>query len=286
MQLQSADAMVIGDAGESPAVEGAQSAGTPTTGDHSSPWRVSVRNVLTAPLPEAGFVDRLVQRGVGLFAARQVTGVYGVENLTRAPEPFIVAINHSIRREALMVPSLLVMARRGRWIHFLADWNFLLMPLVGWVMRRSGVIVVTRKAARPAFLNRLKPLFEDSLTTAERVKAHLAAGRSVGVFPEGTVNRDPARLLVGRVGMSRLSLETGAPIVPVGIRFPDARPGEPIGERERMEIHIGPAIRPPAVAGTPGVALSRRWHATVMGEIARLSGKSWGPKGRDGDESA
>jgi 1-acyl-sn-glycerol-3-phosphate acyltransferase len=287
MQLPSADAIVIGETRESSAIEGTRSAGASTPeGAQSSPWRLSLRSVLTAPLPEAGFVDRLVQRGVALFALRQVTAIHGLENLTRAPEPVIVAINHSIRREALLVPALLVIARRGRWIHFLADWNFLLMPVIGWVMRRSGVIVVTRKSARPAFLNRLKPFFEDSLSTAERVKEHLAAGRSVGVFPEGTVNRDPGRLLPGRVGMSRLSLETGVPVVPVGIRFPDARPGEPIGEQERMEIHVGSAIQPPAVEGTPSLSQSRRWHGTVMHEIARLSGKSWGPKGRDGDENA
>jgi 1-acyl-sn-glycerol-3-phosphate acyltransferase len=98
------------------------------------------------------------------------------------------------------------------------------------------------------------------------------------VFPEGTVNRNPRRLLVGRVGMSRLSLETGAPIVPIGIRFPAADPDRPLREDAVMEIHIGPHLSPPSVATDrpPPISVARRWHAAVMTEIARLSGKSWG----------
>ncbi len=241
-------------------------------------WNAATPDVLRRPLPFAGFVDRCVQRGLALLAVRQVTAIHGLENLERAPDPFIVAINHNIKREALLVPALLVLLRGGRWIRFVADWNFLLIPVVGWVMRRSGVIVVTRKPARPRFLNRLKRFYEEPLPTGERVKALLAAGESVGVFPEGTVNRDPRRLLIGRVGMSRLSLETGAPVVPVGIRFPNADPDRPLPEDAVMEIHIGPTLRPPAWQGDkPPIALARQWHATVMQEIARLSGKSWGP---------
>ena len=52
-----------------------------------------------------------------------------------------------------------------------------------------------------------------------------------------------------------------------------------------MEIHIGPHLTPPPVPADrpPPLGVSRRWHATVMTEIARLSGKSWGlqPQGDD-----
>ena len=252
----------------------------------SAPWVASAWDVLTRPLPLAGFVDRLVQRSVALLAVRQVRAVYGLENLRRAPQPFIVAVNHNIKREALLVPALLVFHRDGRWIRFLADWNFLMIPVVGWVMRRSGAIVITRKPAKPAFLNRFRPHFEEATTPAERVKAKLAAGECIGVFPEGTVNRNPRRLLVGRVGMSRLSLETGAPIVPVGIRFPGADLDRPLPEDAVMEIHIGPHLMPPAVAvdRPPSIRVARRWHAAVMTEIARLSGKSWGMQSHVDDD--
>src|SRR5262249_23634438 len=87
----------------------------------------------------------------------------------------------------------------------------------GLLYARAQVVTVTRKPAKPNFLNLLKPLYEHSLPTLERARAHLAAGRSVGIFPEGEVNRDPTRLLRGRRGAARWQLETAAPAV--------ARPG-------------------------------------------------------------
>jgi hypothetical protein len=52
---------------------------------------------------------------------------------------------------------------------------------------------VTRNSAKPRPLNVLKPLYAHHLATLERARAHLAAGRAVGFFPEGEVNRDPTR---------------------------------------------------------------------------------------------
>jgi 1-acyl-sn-glycerol-3-phosphate acyltransferase len=287
MGLQSADQVFAGAAQQSSAAlrgVGADERAS-TLAQGSEPWIPSAWEVLRRPLPHANLVDRAIQRSLSLLAVRQVRAVYGLENLHRAPQPFIVAVNHNIKREALLVPALLCWHRDGQWIRFLADWNFLMIPVVGWVMRRSGAIIITRKPAKPAFLNRFKPHFEEPTTAAERVKATLAAGESVGVFPEGTVNRNPRRLLIGRVGMSRLSLETGAPILPVGIRFPESDPDRPLGEKDIMEIHIGPHLTPPPVPHDrpPPLGVSRRWHATVMTEIARLSGKSWGlqPQGDD-----
>jgi 1-acyl-sn-glycerol-3-phosphate acyltransferase len=272
--------MFVAAKGHSPAAPATLTADPPAPGlvAAGAPWVSSTWDVLVRPLPFAGFVDRLVQRGVGLLAARQIRAVYGLENLSRAPEPFIVAVNHNIKREALLVPAMLILHRDGRWIRFLADWNFVMIPVVGWIMQRSGAIIVTRKPAKPAFLNRFKPWFEEPTSPAERVKAKLAAGECVGVFPEGTVNRNPRRMLIGRVGMSRLSLETGAPILPVGVRFPGADLDKPLAENAVMELHIGPHLMPPSVAPDrpPPIAVARRWHATVMTEIARLSGKSWG----------
>ena len=99
----------------------------------------------------------------------------------------------------------------------------------------------------------LKPLYEHALPTLERARAHLAAGRSIGVFPEGEVNRDPARLLRGRRGTARLSLETGA----AGGADGHSLPGQPtrripIAGHEAMELHIGAPLVPPGPAQEPG----------------------------------
>jgi 1-acyl-sn-glycerol-3-phosphate acyltransferase len=133
-----------------------------------------------------------------------------------------------------------------------------------------------RKPARPRVLNLLKPLLADPLPPFARARSLLGAGRAVGVFPEGTVNRDPARLLAGRLGAARLSLETGVAIVPAGIRFPTADPTRPIREDAPLELRIGARLDPPRVAGSRASPSElRAWHAMVMREIGRLAGKAW-----------
>jgi 1-acyl-sn-glycerol-3-phosphate acyltransferase len=123
----------------------------------------------------------------------------------------------------------------------------------------------------------LQPLYRHRLSALERARAALGGGRSVGFFPEGTVNRDPARLLPGRRGAARLSLETGIKVVPVGIRFPQLAPQRRIGDRALMAIHIGAPLVPPRAAEPAVLAEVRAWHADIMREIGRLSGKSWHP---------
>jgi len=233
------------------------------------------QEILRWPLPHNGFGDRLLLRAVALFVKRHVRFIDGLENLLDDPRPFILVANHSSRREAVVMPAFLMLHRGGRLVHFFADWTFQLIPGVGWVYRRAGAIVVGRKPARPRFLNVFKPFLTDPVPPLERARLHLAAGRPIGIFPEGTVNRNPAELLPGRNGAARLSLETGVPVVPMGLRYADAR-GHGLGA---MEINIGPPMRPPQIETRPApVAAVREWHATLMSAIASLSGKVWKPR--------
>jgi 1-acyl-sn-glycerol-3-phosphate acyltransferase len=177
------------------------------------------------------------------------------------------------RFEALALPAALLYHRRGQRVHFLADWNFQMIPGIGLLYRRSGTIVVMRKSARPRFLNALKPLYAHAEPSHARALSHLKSGRSVGIYPEGTVNHDPERLLRGRLGAARLSLEAGVPVVPGGIRIVggDAR-------RPLLDVTFGPPLHPPArLAETVTRADMRSWHAMIMTEISRLSGKAWEP---------
>jgi 1-acyl-sn-glycerol-3-phosphate acyltransferase len=232
------------------------------------------REILRWPLPFQGPGTRLLLKTVAMFARRHVKVIYGLEHMRPGLDPFILVSNHSSRREALLVPPLIMFHRGGRLIHFLADWNFRLIPGVGLIYRRGGVITVTHKPARPAFLNVFKPLYTDPVPPFERARKHLEAGRSVGVFPEGTTNPNPERLLTGRLGAARLSLETGVPVMPMGIRFPAGTAADPTAGA--MEIHIGAPLRPPVPEPGPApLEKVRDWHAKLMTEIARLSGKSW-----------
>ena len=79
----------------------------------------------------------------------------------------------------------------------------------------------------------------------------LEAGELFGIYPEGTRARD-GKLHKGHTGLARLSLRTGAPIVPVGIigtdqvQPPDARFPAPF---RRVHIRFGRPITVDKYAG-------------------------------------
>jgi 1-acyl-sn-glycerol-3-phosphate acyltransferase len=243
--------------------------------------------VLSWPLPELRMTDRVLVRAMALIGRRKVRSLHGLEHIAPARDPFILVINHSTRQEAILLPALLFLVRHGRPVHFMADWNFRMIPGLDLLYRRAGAITVARKPARPRFLNLMKPLFTDAVSPIEQARQHLISGRSIGVFPEGTVNRDPLRLLRGRHGAARLSLETGAPVIPVGVQFPTVPKGAAIPEGSPMSIEIGPPLVPPAAAIPLAYADLWAWHARIMTTIGRLSGKSWesGAKEEASDEN-
>jgi 1-acyl-sn-glycerol-3-phosphate acyltransferase len=243
------------------------------------PWSPAAPGeVLRWPLPALGHGDRWLMRGISLFGWRQVLSITGLAHIQPDRDPFIVAINHNNRSESLLVPTLMMLHRGGKLIRFLADWNYSLIPGIGLIYRRAGIIMLTRKPARPRVLNMLKPLYQHPVSVLERSRTLLLQGRSIGLFPEGAVNRNPDSLLTGRRGAAYLSQSTGAPVIPVGIRFPEIAPGQPIGDFDRMQVRIGAPMLPPR-APRKRVPLTdtRAFHAAIMTAIAELSGKTWNP---------
>ena len=251
-------------------------------GPHLLPWRrPAATQIVGCPLPHLGLGDRLLLRTLAMYAARHVVAIDGLQHIRPAQDPFILAANHSTRRESLLVPAMLLLHRGGSRVHFLADWNFRLIPGVALLYARAQVITVTRKSAKPRLLNMLKRLYQHPQSTLERARAHLAAGRAVGIFPEGEVNRHPTRLLRGRRGAARLSLETGVPVVPMGIRFPGRAPGRTFVMRSAMELQIGAPLLPPGpIQQQASLSQVSAWHGVIMSEIARLSGKAWPGAGK------
>jgi 1-acyl-sn-glycerol-3-phosphate acyltransferase len=243
---------------------------------HPRSWEsLTLQEILHRPIPNLGLSDRWLLRAVALLGRARVRIISGLEFVDPANDPFILVLNHSTRRESLLVPAALLLHRGGRLIHFMADWNFRLVPGLGLIYGRAQTITVTRKSARPRLLNALKPWYLEPLPAVERARTCLLAGRSVGIFPEARVNRDPVRLLKGRTGAAFLSLETGLPIIPAGIYLPDAGAERPL-QRAMLEIRIGAPLNPPPLTSCRApIADLRAWHATIMAEIARLSGKAW-----------
>ncbi len=106
----------------------------------------------------------------------------------------------------------------------------------------------------------------------------LRRGELFGIFPEGTRSRD-GYLYKGRTGAARLSMETGAPIYPVGITGTDRI--QPPGAKfpkpfTKCRIEIGRPIRPERYAdrSEPHVAW-RSMIDEVMFEIREMTGQEY-----------
>lgn len=234
------------------------------------------------PMPHLDWLTCAIVRFFVHRARKQVVSVQGLEHVAHGNDPFIVVANHSQRAEAVMLPAILKWSRQGRRIYYMADWPMMLVPGVGVIYRAGKIIPVFNKSAKPAFLNALKPLYERGHegTAWERASARLQEGAPVGVFPEGTMNRHPRRLLRGRKGAARLAVENGVPIVPVGIRFPENDGETKIRDGDPMAIEVGPPIPVEASAEVPAPKDAvDAVHETIMRELERLSGKAWNPRG-------
>ncbi|MEL6982974.1 MAG: HAD-IB family hydrolase, partial [Actinomycetota bacterium] len=129
--------------------------------------------------------------------------VRGLANLP-ADGGFLLAANHRSYLDPLVVAY--AMASDGRAPRFLAKKEVTDAPLVGPLVGALGAIRVDRGSGSET------PLVEAADA--------LRAGELVVVFPQGTIPRghdffDPE--LQGRHGAARLAIETGVPIVPVGL---------------------------------------------------------------------
>jgi 1-acyl-sn-glycerol-3-phosphate acyltransferase len=246
----------------------------------TAPLVRSGREIFAAPLPGLAPVHRRLALRALVAACSRLVTVEHPERLRGLPEPAIFAFNHSTAFEAVLAPAALIWLRGGRPIHFLADWMYLHLPLVGWLLRQSEPIPVYRKPARWR-LGESHRLARRRASVMDACLERLAAGASLGIFPEGTRNRHPERLLRGRRGLGEIALRSAAPVVPVGLHFPAAArlgraprigrlvlsPGEPMTfETERAAV----AALPP---GPERRAVVQRVVSLVMTEIARLSGK-------------
>ncbi|GAA3194959.1 MULTISPECIES: lysophospholipid acyltransferase family protein [Streptomyces] len=126
-----------------------------------------------------------------------------VEGVERIPEtgPVILAGNHVTFIDSLFL-SLVV----KRPVYFIGKDSYvtgkgLKGRLMAWFFRSSGMIPVDRDGGRGGVA---------ALMTGRRV---LEEGHAFGIYPEGTRSPD-GRLYRGRTGIARLTLMTGAPVVP------------------------------------------------------------------------
>lgn len=157
-----------------------------------------------AELHRAGFLY-LFGRAVLAPLARLIyrPRVEGRRNVPKTG-PVIIASNHLSFIDSVAIP-----VAAPRRVHFLAKSSYfegkgMKGRMVGGFMRSVGAIPVNRGAGQAAL---------DALDQQRRL---LDEGLAVALYPEGTRSTD-GRLYKGRTGAAFLALQTGAPVVPVGL---------------------------------------------------------------------
>src|SRR5699024_9075482 len=113
----------------------------------------------------------------------------------------ILAVNHISEIDPLYIGHLIYSS--GRIPHFMAKKELFEAPLIGKALYALQQIPVDRAGRSIA-----------SLEMAEEV---LSQQGVIIIYPEGTTTKDPDMWpQIGRLGMIRLALSTGAPVIPVG----------------------------------------------------------------------
>lgn len=227
---------------------------------------------LRAPLPHlAPSGVRLVLRVLMLVFGRFIR-VENPDRLAAVERGCILALNHNNYFETVLVPSALVFATGGIRTAFLADWMFFDLPLVGWFLRQVGCIPVYRKRARWGYREAFRRRALAATDPLERAREILAAGGSVGVFPEGKRNPSVDRLLRLRRGVTTLAINAGVPVLPIGIEFAGARRRGSMPAFGVMHVRIGEILQPPSTPTASDAV--RRFDEDLTKALSALSGKS------------
>jgi 1-acyl-sn-glycerol-3-phosphate acyltransferase len=173
----------------------------------------------------------------------------------------IIAPNHISVLDSFFVP--LAVGRRMTYVgkaEYMDDWK------TKWVFPAIGMIPIDRAGG------------DASQRALDAAAGVLEAGELFGIYPEGTRARN-GKLHKGHTGLARLSLRTGAPIVPVGIigtdqvQPPDAKFPAPF---RRVHIRFGRPITVDKYADRESDRMVlRQITDEVMFEIRNLSGQEY-----------
>jgi len=177
--------------------------------------------------------------------------------------PVIFASNHLSFLDSIAIP-----VAAPRPVHFLAKASYFEgTGMSGWASREFfsaiGAVPVQRGAGQAA------------LDALDQQRVLLEQGSAVALYPEGTRSLD-GRLYKGRTGVAFLALQTGAPVVPVGLIGTDS--AMPVGAkipsvRSRITVKFGEPLdlshHGPATSGR-----ARRLATDdIMAAIHALSGQ-------------
>jgi len=115
--------------------------------------------------------------------------------------PVVFYSNHVSYLDALVFAHYFF--ENGRALRFIGKEAVFKIPVVGWVLYKAEQIPVKRESNSAA------------VALGEAIAA-LKMGHAIGIYPEGTLTRDPNLWpMTAKTGAVRLAIAAGAPLIPV-----------------------------------------------------------------------
>ena len=182
-----------------------------------------------------------------------------------AEGPAILASNHLSVSDSVFMPAML-----DRQVHFLAKQEYFTGPgPKGWVTKKffqaANQLPMDRSGGQAA------------LRSLEAGLGCLREGKLLGIYPEGTRSPD-GRLYRGKIGVAKMALASGAPVVPIAMIGTDRV--QPIGRTLPTPRRLGMIFGEPLdFSGRTESATDHRVLREVTDEIMeairRLSGQEY-----------
>lgn len=182
---------------------------------------------------------------------------------------FILCPNHVTEIDPLVVGHAVYSNKR--YPRYLAKQSLFKIPVLGFILRKTGQIPVARTSAGAS----------DSLATARKV---LDANGVIIIYAEGTLTRDPNLWpMRGHTGAARLALQTGAPVIPMGHwgaqeLLPRYAKGIKLFPRKRVTVNIGDPVDLDDLRGVPMTRTvlneaTERIMRAITNDVAELRGE-------------
>ena len=124
----------------------------------------------------------------------------GAENIPQTGR-VIVASNHVSYLDVLFLTHFLF--RNGRAPRYIGKEGVFKVPVIGKILLAAGQVPVAREG-------------KDAAKALEHALKLLESGHCLGVYPEGTLTRDPNGWpMVAKTGLARLAIMTHSPVIPI-----------------------------------------------------------------------
>lgn len=151
------------------------------------------------------FLELLFRTLLAYLRDRPLGRVAGLENLPPRGQGYIAAANHRSFVDGMLLPHTLVWARKEP-VHMVSYRELFDLPFFGSVLRGAEGLVLDRRSREG-----IERFFRDARYVL------LERHECVGMHPEAHLQKPGPTLGRGRPGTARLAVETGCPVVPVGL---------------------------------------------------------------------